>query len=47
MAKDKMILLDTNIFIHYFNGEQKAKKAFDSIGAEHIALSIITFAEII
>jgi len=47
MAKGEMILCDTNIFIHLFRGQTKVKAALDKIGNEKIALSIITYAEII
>ena len=47
MAKNEMILCDTNIFINLFNGNDKVKKALEKIGSENIALSIITYAEII
>jgi len=47
MAKNEMILCDTNIFINLFRGEQNVKTALDKIGNNNIALSIITYAEII
>jgi predicted nucleic acid-binding protein len=47
MAKNEMILCDTNIFINLFRGHAKTKKALEKIGNENIALSIITYAEII
>ena len=47
MAKNEVILCDTNIFINLFKGQLKAKTALDKIGNENIALSIITYAEII
>src|SRR5438552_10523343 len=47
MAKNEMILCDSNIFINLFNGNSKVKTALDKIGTENIALSIITYAEII
>ncbi len=42
-----MILCDTNIFIHLFNGQEDVKMALTKVGNENIALSIITYAEII
>jgi tRNA(fMet)-specific endonuclease VapC len=47
MAKNQVVLCDTNIFINLFNGQVKTKAALDKIGDENIALSIITYAEII
>jgi predicted nucleic acid-binding protein len=47
MAKDEMILCDTNIFIKLFHGDAKVKAALDKIGAENIAWSIIIYAEIV
>jgi tRNA(fMet)-specific endonuclease VapC len=47
MAKNEVILCDTNIFINLFKGHEKARTALDKIGNENIALSIITYAEII
>ena len=47
MAKNEVILCDTNIFINLFKGQLKVKTALDKIGKENIALSIITYAEII
>lgn len=47
MAKNEMILCDTNIFINLFKGKADVKATLDKIGNENIAFSIITFAEII
>ena len=47
MAKNEMILCDTNIFIRLFQGKTNVKSALDKIGTENISLSIITYAEIV
>lgn len=47
MAKNEIILCDTNIFIHLFRGKANIKAALDKIGNDKIAFSIITYAEII
>ena len=47
MAKNEMILCDTNIFIHLFKGNEKVKFVLDKMGSENMASSIITYAEII
>ncbi len=39
-------LLDTNICIHFFNGNQKIAQHFRSTGAENIAISGIVLAEL-
>ncbi|MBD0351675.1 MAG: type II toxin-antitoxin system VapC family toxin [Flavisolibacter sp.] len=46
MAKNEMILCDTNIFIQFLNGREKVKNVLKKIGTESIALSIITYAEL-
>ena len=46
MAKNEMILCDTNIFIQFLNGREKVKNALKKVGTESIALSIITYAEL-
>ena len=47
MAKNEMIICDTNIFINLFRGQEKTKMALNKIGNDNIAFSIITYAEII
>jgi predicted nucleic acid-binding protein len=47
MAKNQMILCDTNIFIKLFHGHAKVKENLDKIGSVNTAFSIITFAEIV
>ena len=47
MAKNQMILCDTNIFINLFRGHENVKNALQKIGEANIALSVITYAEII
>ncbi|HRH59196.1 MAG TPA: PIN domain-containing protein [Chitinophagaceae bacterium] len=47
MAKGEIVLCDTNIFINLFKGHENIKAALAKIGNENIALSIITYAEII
>ena len=47
MAKNEIVLCDSNIFIHLFNGHENVKTALAKIGNENIAVSIITYAEII
>jgi predicted nucleic acid-binding protein len=42
MAKNEMILCDTNIFINLFKGKADVKATLDKIGNENIAFSIIT-----
>lgn len=41
-----MILCDTNIFIHAFNGNESTKTQLNIIGLEKIALSSITLMEL-
>jgi predicted nucleic acid-binding protein len=41
-----MILCDTNIFIHAFNGRQETIDRLHQIGLEQIALSAITIMEL-
>ncbi len=47
MAKNEMILCDTNIFVKLFRGDAGVKATLDKIGNDNIAFSIITFAEIL
>jgi predicted nucleic acid-binding protein len=47
MAAKHLILCDTNIFINLFKGRANVKAVLDKIGTENIAVSIITYAEII
>lgn len=37
-----MVLCDTNIFIHAFNGRQDTIDRLQEIGLEQVALSVIT-----
>ncbi len=41
-----MVLCDTNIFIHAFNGDAKTISALQSIGYDNILLSSITVMEL-
>lgn len=41
-----MVLCDTNIFIHAFNGQQITIDKLYEIGLENIALSVITVMEL-
>ena len=41
-----MVLCDTNIFIHAFNGNTDTQAALESIGFENIVLSSITVMEL-
>jgi len=41
-----MVLCDTNIFIHAFNGDPKTISALQSIGYDNILLSSITVMEL-
>lgn len=41
-----MILCDTNVFIHAFNGNQSTIACLKLIGLERIALSAITLMEL-
>ena len=41
-----MVLCDTNIFIHAFNGRQTTINQLQEIGLEQIALSVITVMEL-
>ena len=41
-----MVLCDTNIFIHAFNGEAKTISTLESIGYDNILLSSITVMEL-
>jgi tRNA(fMet)-specific endonuclease VapC len=47
MAKEKVILCDTNILIKLLRGEESIKNNLDKIGSRNIAFSIITHAEIL
>jgi predicted nucleic acid-binding protein len=42
-----MILCDTNIFIHAFNGGTTTIEALNRIGMEHVAVSSITVMELL
>lgn len=41
-----MIICDTNVLIHAFNGDSKTIEALQSIGYENIALSSVTVMEL-
>ena len=41
-----MILCDTNVFIHAFNGNQQTIEQLNTIGTNNIALSAITVMEL-
>jgi predicted nucleic acid-binding protein len=41
-----MVLCDTNIFIHAFNGRQATIDRLQEIGLEQVALSVITVMEL-
>jgi predicted nucleic acid-binding protein len=41
-----MVLCDTNIFIHAFNGRQETIDQLELIGLEHVVLSAITVMEL-
>jgi len=41
-----MVLCDTNIFIHAFNGDTQTISALQSIGYDNILLSCITVMEL-
>ncbi len=41
-----MILCDTNVFIHAFNGNETAIEQLKTIGLEQIAMSAITLMEL-
>jgi len=41
-----MVLCDTNIFIHAFNGRQDTIDKLQEIGLEQVALSVITVMEL-
>jgi predicted nucleic acid-binding protein len=41
-----MVLCDTNIFIHAFNGRQDTINKLQEIGLEQVALSVITVMEL-
>jgi hypothetical protein len=41
-----MVLCDTNVFIHAFNGQQTVIDRLQKIGFEQVALSVITVMEL-
>lgn len=41
-----MVLCDTNIFIHAFNGRQATIEQLQQIGLDQVALSVITLMEL-
>jgi len=41
-----MVLCDTNIFIHAFNGRQETIDQLQDIGLDQVALSVITLMEL-
>jgi predicted nucleic acid-binding protein len=47
MASQQIVLCDTMIFIHLFQGNEKVKKQLEKIGDEQVACSVITYSEII
>ncbi len=47
MAKNQLILCDTNILILLFRGDDETKDTIQEIGIKNIAISIITFSEIV
>ncbi len=47
MAKERVILCDTNILIKLLRGDEATKKSLEKIGSNNIAFSIITHAEIL
>ena len=47
MEKSKVVLCDTNIIIEFYKGNAAILKSLRSIGQENIAVSIITFGELI
>jgi tRNA(fMet)-specific endonuclease VapC len=47
MAKERVILCDTNILIKLLRGDESIKKNLDKIGSRNIGFSIITHAEIL
>jgi len=47
MAKNQLILCDTNIIIELFRGDEKTRESIHEIGLGNIAISIITFSEVL
>lgn len=47
MAQKEMILCDTDVLIHSLKGDAKTKQRLAAISSERIAISIITYAEIL
>lgn len=47
MAKEKIILCDSNIIIDFLRGKEKTKNVLKDIGKDNIGISIITKAEIL
>ena len=47
MEKTKVVLCDTNIIIEFYKGNAAILKSLRSIGQENIAVSIVTFGELI
>ncbi|MCD4791998.1 MAG: hypothetical protein K8R54_02100 [Bacteroidales bacterium] len=43
----KLVLCDTNIFIHWFNNHQPTIDKLQTIGLDKIAVSVITVMELI
>ena len=46
MATKKIILCDTNIFIDYFQGNERTIQELDYLGFDRLAISVVTVAEI-
>ena len=42
-----LVMCDTNIFIHWFNGDEQTIQQLRKIGLENVALSVITAMELI
>ena len=47
MAKNKLVLCDTNILIELYKGNTSTVELLQKIGQENIAISIITSGELI
>ncbi len=47
MGKDKMILIDTNILIEVYRNNKNIIETVQNIGQHNIAISTITFAELL
>jgi len=47
MENKKVILCDTDVMIEFYKGNQQVINEFKHIGQQHIAISIVTAAELI